>query len=177
MALTIKQIRSIESDDELLDRLLAELKLLFPPDLRSDPIVFLSGLQNVPKRLRVMASTYELDVSMALDDLAWHFVNHHSSLELAEETFLGLRELEAPEAAEIFQEALHIIKPHWQELENGIQSKAAHDWLDSTGIQALIDPLNDRMWTFLKQFPDKSFFSPWLAYARKYPDRCVTIAD
>ena len=85
-----------------------------------------------------MAATYDLDVSMALDDLAWHFINHDGSMEFAEETVLGLRELEAPEAADIFHAALEIIAPHWQELEDGMQAKAAHDWLDSKGIQASI---------------------------------------
>jgi hypothetical protein len=37
---------------------------------------------------------------MALDDLGWHFYNFHSR-ELAEETYRGLRELGADEAAEI----------------------------------------------------------------------------
>jgi hypothetical protein len=176
MALTIKQIRDVPSNDKLLDLLLDELKLLFPPELRSDPAAFLSRLQNAPAGFRAMAATYDLDVSMALDDLAWYFVNHHELLDLAEETIFGLRELEAPEAAEIFQEALLIIQPHWSKLTNEVQPKAAHDWLDATGLQALIDPLSKRLWNYLKQFPDNSFFSLWLAYARKYPGRCIAIA-
>ena len=177
MTLTINQIRAIKSDAELLDRLLDELKRCFPPEVRGDSTVFVSRLQNAPAGLRAMAATYDLDVSMALDDLAWHFINHHESLELAEETVSGLRELESPEAAKIFQEALVIIKPYWQELQSDRQSKAAHEWLDSTGIQASMNPLSDGMWNYLKQFPDRSFFSLWLAYARKYPDRCVPTVD
>ena len=173
MALTIKQIRSTDSDDELLKLLLGELKILFPPEVRSDPIVFLSRLQNAPVGLRAMALTYELDVSMALDDLAWHFVNHQDLFELAEETIFGLKEIEAQEAANIFEEALSIIKPHWQKLQNGLEPKTAHAWLDSTGIQASIDPLNYRLWNFLKRFPDNSFFSAWMTYARKHPERCL----
>jgi hypothetical protein len=175
--MTIKQIRATKSGEELLDLLLAELKRCFPPEVRGDSTVFVSRLQNAPAGLRAMAATYDLDVSMALDDLAWHFINHHESLELAEETVSGLRELESPEAAEIFRDALAIIKPHWPELQAGRQSKAAHDWLDATGIQALIDPLSRRLWDYLKQFPDRSFFSLWIIYARKYPDRCVGRAD
>jgi hypothetical protein len=120
-----------------------------------------------------MATTYDLDVSMALDDLGWHFVNHHGSQELAEETILGLDELEANEAGEIFRAALEIIKPHWQGLENMAQSKAAHDWLDSKGIQDLMNPLNDRMWKLLKQYDKSSLMSLWVTYARKYPERCI----
>jgi len=120
-----------------------------------------------------MASTYELDVSMALDDLAWHFVNYHSSLELAEETIAGLNELEAPEAADIFQKALAIVKPHWQELDKAAQSKSPHDWLDAKGIQDLMNPLDDQMWRLLKQYDKSSLMSLWTTYARKYPERCV----
>lgn len=64
-----------------------------------------------------MAATFGLDVSMALDDLAWHFVNHHS-VDWYEETSQGLRELEAVEAAELFEKAFAIIEPHWIELES-----------------------------------------------------------
>jgi hypothetical protein len=173
MALTIKQIRSTGSDDELIDLLLGELRRLFPTELRNDPVVFLSRLQGAPRGLRAMACTYELDVSMALDDLAWHFVNYHGSIELAEETVSGLRELEAPEAAEVFQEALAVIEPHWEELENVAQSKTAHAWLDSQGIQELMNPLNDRMRKLLSQYDKGSFMSLWASYARKYPERCA----
>jgi hypothetical protein len=177
MALTIKQIRGTKSDDKLFGLLSAELNLLFPPDLRDDSAVFLSRLQAAPVGLRAMASSYELDVSMALDDLAWHFINHHSLLELAEETVSGLRELEGLEAAEIFQEAFAIIKPFWEELQSDRQSKAAHDWLDATDIQASIDPLNTRMWDVLKQLGPNGLLSLWTPYARKYPDRCVVRSE
>jgi hypothetical protein len=176
MALSIKQIRNTRSDEELLDLFLEELRQLFPPELRDDPSVFYSRLHAAPAGIRAMAVTYELDVSMALDDLAWHFINYHSSIELAEETIAGLNELETPEAAEIFQEALHIIKPHWQELEQVSQSKEPYDWLDSKGIQDLMNPLNDRMWKLLKQYDKSSLMALWVTYARKYPERCSTPA-
>ena len=173
MALTIQQIRSASSDEELLNLLGRELERLFPPELRKNPVVFLSQLYAAPRGLRAMSMTYELDLSMAMDDLAWHFVNHHSSLELAEEINAGLNELEAPEAAKTFSAALAIIKPHWEELEGVAKSKAAHDWLDSEGIQDLMNPLNDRMWQLLKEYGDSGLISLWATYARKYPERCV----
>lgn len=173
MALTVAQIHSAKSDDELIKLLLAELRQHFPPQIRADAVVFLSRLQNSPLGLRAMAATYDLDVSMALDDLAWHFINHHSLPEFAEETIFALRELEAPEAADLFAAAFEIIKPHWQELQSDRESKAAHDWLNATGIQAAINPLNTRMWDYLKQFPAQGLFSLWATYARKYPERCI----
>lgn len=122
-----------------------------------------------------MAATYDLDVSMALDDLAWHFINHHSLREFAEETIAGLCELEAPEAAEIFASAFKILEPHWSDLPDAARCKSPHDWLDANGIQAAVDPLNEHMRDFLKQQPDGSLFSLWLAYARKFPERCLAI--
>jgi hypothetical protein len=52
-----------------------------------------------------MAATFELDVSMALDDLGWHFVNwtHRG---FCDATLWGLRELEAGEYADMFVKAL-----------------------------------------------------------------------
>ncbi len=86
MTLTAEQIRRARSDDELLKLFTGYLQQLFPPDSRGDPVVFLWQLNAAPEGLRAMAVTYELDVSMALDDLAWHVINHHSSLELAEKS-------------------------------------------------------------------------------------------
>lgn len=122
-----------------------------------------------------MAATYDLDVSMALDDLAWHFVNHHSSQDFAEETIQGLHELGAAEAAEIFAAAFAIIKPHWQELEavSLKSAKEAHAWLDAKGIQNQINPLNDRLWSLLRQQPTNSLMDYWVTYARKNPEHCL----
>ena len=98
MALTIQQIQIAGSDEELLKLLGVELGRLLPSECINDPAVYLSRLYAAPGGLHAMAVTYELDISMTMDDLAWHFVNYHSSLELAEETITGLNELEALEA-------------------------------------------------------------------------------
>jgi len=39
---------------------------------------FVAEIKELPVGLRSMATTYELDVSLALDDLGWHFGNWHS---------------------------------------------------------------------------------------------------
>lgn len=177
MALTIAQLRGAQSDGEVFQLLKAELNALFPPDSRRDNAVFLSRLQTAPRGLRAMAATFELDVSMTLDDLAWHFVNHHD-LDLCEETSGGLRELEAVEAAELFDAAFAVMKPRWDELEavsrgNDDGSINAHDWLDQTRIQKQIDPLTKRMWKLLDEWRDHGLMHYWIAYARAYPERCV----
>lgn len=177
MALTIEQIHSASSDHDLFKLLGKELEGLFPLEIRRDPIVFLSRLSTAPRGLRAMATTYDLDVSMALDDLAWHFVNHQRSFELVAETVYGLRELDATQAAEIFEAALAIITPHWDCLPEVAALKgggAKHDWLDSRGIQSQMDPLNNRMWKVLDQYENRSLLSLWTIYARKHPQRCCS---
>lgn len=181
MSLTIEKIRDAPSDADLLRLLQSELNLLFPPESRRDVTVFLSKLQTVPAGLRAMAATFELDVSMALDDLAWHFVNY-PNLDWYEETLQGLRELEASEAAELFEKAFAIVEPHWNKLGEVAVAEnekfgAIHDWLNATGIEKQMDPLDDRMWKLLGQWPDTGLMQYWITYARKYPERCVTATE
>ena len=179
MSLTIEQIRDAPSDADLLRLLQTELDLLFPRESRRDVPVFLSKLQTVPAGLRAMAAIFELDVSMTLDDLAWHFVNY-PNLDWYEETLQGLRELEASEAAELFAKAFAIVEPHWNKLGEVAEDKkfgAIHDWLNSTGIQKQIDPLNAQMWKLLGQWPDSGLMHYWVVYARKYPERCLVGAE
>jgi hypothetical protein len=177
MALTIAQIRKAQSNEELFRLLKAELNEWFPPESRRDNAVFILRLQNAPRGLRAMAVTFDLDVSMAVNDLAWHFVNH-PDLNLCAETSKGLRELEATEAAELFDAAFAIVEPMWEELETAAQNESSgsaktHDWLDETGIQEQIDPLNKRMWKLLDRWREHGLMHYWIAYARKYPERCT----
>src|SRR5262245_54549512 len=103
MSLTVQQISSTVSDDALFRLLSDELRRLFPPTISADKERLLSAMQLAPRGLRAMASIYQLDVSMALDDLAWHFVNHRD-IRMYRETLGGLRELRAEEAAALFDE-------------------------------------------------------------------------
>jgi hypothetical protein len=119
-----------------------------------------------------MAGIFDLDVSMALDDLAWHFGNHNDERFL-QETVLALRELEAVEAADLFQSAWDIAAPYLPEIRiKDWESEDPHDYFDRT-IQSMVDPLNDRMWAICKECGDRGLLQYWLAYARKYPERCV----
>jgi hypothetical protein len=173
MALSIGQIRNAATDADLLKLLQSELNLLFPPELRRDNVIFLSRLQAAPRGLRAMAATFELDVSLSLDDLAWHFINHHN-FDSYEITINGLREIEAFEAAEIFEKAFFIVRSQWDELENySLDKNSLLKWLEETGIQTRIDTLNDEMWKLLGQWPKIGLMHYWVSYARKYPERCV----
>ena len=175
MALTVAQISSAETDEALRELLSTELSRIFPPSLTADKNAQLDACQKAPRGMRAMAAIYQLDVSMALDDLAWHFYNHHD-VRFYKETRWGLQELEAYEAAEIFEQAYAIIAPNWETLGESRNEKEwddMHNWFDETGIQPSIDPLNDRLWKICKQWPEFGLLHYWLPYARKYPERCV----
>lgn len=173
MILSLVSIQSAKDDQELFERLSETLKAMFPPELQEDREKFLTALQSAPRGLRAMAGIFDLDVSMALDDLAWHFGNHNDERFL-QETVLSLRELEAVEAADLFQSAWEVAAPYLPEIRTkDWESEDPHDYFDRT-IQSMVDPLNERMWAICKECGPRGLLQYWLAYARRYPERCVT---
>jgi hypothetical protein len=126
---------------------------------------FVAEIKELPAGLRAMAATYELDVSLALDDLGWHFGNWHS-IELAEETAAGLEELGARELAELFRAAFDLVQDYWMELggDNWM------DWYHGSPLEKALQSLNDRAWAILKQ-RKHGIFSYWVDYAKKHPER------
>jgi len=112
-----------------------------------------------------MAATYELDVSLTLDDLGWHFGNWHD-IALAEETNRGLEELGVTELAIIYRNALEIALRYWKELGAEDWSK----WYHESPLEKAINPLNEQAWKFLDKRKN-GIFSYWVEYARKHPDR------
>jgi len=174
MSLTSAAIQSAASDDELFNLLSNELSWVFPPEIQDDPERFLAALPKAPRGLRAMATIHALDVSMSLDDLGWHFLNNNDE-RLIQETAMGLQELEAKEAADIFLSAWALVKPHMQDIER-LQSSAEEpqDFLDSFGIQEKMDPLSERMWALCESCGQFGLMSYWLSYARKHPANCTT---
>jgi hypothetical protein len=175
MALNIAQINAANSGRELVHLLIAELSIWFPPEVRQDKKIFISRLRAAPRGLRAMGSTFLLDTSAMTQDLAWCFLNHLNP-DLYEETLWGLRELGAADRAQIFTEAFSIIMPNLpQALEvakrHGVQAIPA--WLKQSGVQARIDPLNERMRKILDEWRDYPPTHYWVVYARRHPDRCV----
>src|SRR5262252_3789767 len=112
MGITIEAIDS-SSDDELFALLGKELEGRISAARGSAE--FVAQIRELPVGLRAMAATYELDVSLALDDLGWHFGNWHNE-ELARETARGLETLGARELADLFRQAFEIAKKYWTEL-------------------------------------------------------------
>ncbi|HEY6308410.1 MAG TPA: hypothetical protein VI488_18340 [Candidatus Angelobacter sp.] len=173
MNLNLADIQNAKTDDDLFQRLSSALTEVFPPELQENRDQFYAALLAAPRGLRAMAGIYDLDVSMGLDDLAWHFGNHDDDRFL-QETATSLRELEANEAAALFSAAWDIVRPYLPEIRTRDWAGGEfHDYLDRTGIQLRIDPLNDDMWAICKACGELGLIRYWLTYARKYPERCV----
>ena len=174
MALTEEHMRACKSDDELFRALSDELKRRLPPEEDLDALV--ARLRGLPKGLRAMAAIYQLDVSMALDDLGWHFANWHHRPYHAE-TLRGLKELEAHGAAEIFSSAYALAQPYWDTIGELLAQDFDRfvEWYRGSGLETALDPLNERMWDLCK--PKYGLMDYWLSYARKYPEKVVSAFD
>jgi hypothetical protein len=166
--LTVEAIDS-RTDDELFKLLGKELEKRISAN-RGSP-EFVAEIRNLPIGLRAMAATYELDVSLALDDLGWHFGNWHN-MELAEETVQGLEELDARGLAEVFREAFQLAKQYWAEL-------GAEDWMEwypDSLFERAVRPLDKQARSILKDKGD-SIFKYWVNYARRHPERIGAVED
>lgn len=157
-----------DSNDKVLKALSDELTRRLPG--RSSPD-FLEAARSLPRGLRAMAVTYELDVSLTLDDLGWHFGNWHD-LELAQETALGLEELGATELAAIFREAMRHARRFWRELG----AEGWMKWYHGSDLEAAVRPLNEQAWRLLKSRWN-GILSYWVEYARKHPEHVDARAD
>jgi hypothetical protein len=159
-----RRIVDAMTDQEVLDLLTAELERRVDSALHDDLDAFVAALQRLPDGFRAMAATYQLDVSIALDDLGWHFGNwHHHGY--AAETARGLRTLGATRAAELFEAAYALALPYWDEL-------GRDDWMKwyqrPCPLEAAVTPLNNQMWALLS---DKlKVMKYWVDYARQHPD-------
>ena len=162
MGITIEAIDS-SSDDELFKLLGKELENRISAK-RGSP-EFVAEIRNLPVGLRAMAATYELDVSLTMDDIGWHFGNWHDS-ELAAETARGLEELGAKDLAKVFTEAFQIARQYWTELGSENWTK----WYFDSPFNKAVDPLTERAWSILKDKPN-GIFKYWVDYARRHPER------
>ncbi len=161
-SITVKSIAS-GSDDEVFSLLGRELERRIA-SARGSP-EFIAEIKELPAGLRAMAATYELDVSLALDDLGWHFGNWHS-IESAQETAAGLEELGAQELAKVFRSAFDLAHDYWMELGEEYWM----DWYHGSALEKAVEPLNQKAWAILKQ-RKHGIFSYWVDYARMHPER------
>ncbi len=173
MGLTVEAIQKASSDEELVDLLTAELQLRLPEQMLEDRDLYHQALTALPRGLRAMAGIHEFDVSMSMDDLAWHFGNQNDERDLRG-TSDGLRELGLTEFAEFFDRAWKIMEPHLDVLRRGeVKAEDFSEWLEKIGAQQQIDPMNDVIWDYCDKFPGLGLMQSWAEYAKKYPERCV----
>ena len=174
MSLSLADIKSANSDEALFKLLSAELNHQLPKSVHANYDVLVQSVRGLPRGLRAMAAIYRLDVSMAMDDLGWHFFNFHHR-DLCNETLLGLRELEALEVAEIFEQALAKIEPYWETIGRLKEDSpnAFANWYDSSDLSAALKSLNKRLWEICTASPQYGLMQFWLIYARKYPERVL----
>jgi hypothetical protein len=160
--MTAEQIEA-SSDDELFSLLGNELETRISAD-RGSP-EFLAQIRELPVGLRAMAATYEFDVSLALDDVGWHFGNWHSR-ELAEETARGLEELGAVDLERIFRQGFRIAQDYWTELG----SESWMEWYHGSEFERAVVPLSREARSILKG-KKSGIFDYWIEYARRFPER------
>jgi hypothetical protein len=178
MSLNAENIIAAKTDEQLFKLLSSELNLRLPEYVQKDNEVLLQALRELPRGLRAMAATHRLDVSMALDDLGWHFYNFNHR-KLCDEIQWGLRELGAAEAAELFESARALVEPHWEIIENlklsgeeNSHTKFA-DWYKASGLEAALSSFNEKLWEICSTSKDYGLMSFWLSYARKHPERVL----
>ncbi|MBL8523357.1 MAG: hypothetical protein JNN20_06695 [Betaproteobacteria bacterium] len=174
-SLTVGSIASM-SDDDLLTALFDEVGMWMSAALHDELDEFVRVGREAPTGIWAMAMTYQLDVSMALDDLGWHFANwcHRG---YCEETGRALKELEAGELSDIFARAYSIVGHQWDQVvklrSNSFGEFA--DWYNDSELEATLNPLNQRWWELCSS-QNNGLFRYWLLYARKYPEHVVSDA-
>src|SRR5262245_54104420 len=149
------------TDAEVGDAIARELYRRLPGHDALD--VYVDGLQALPIGLRSMAAIHQLDVSLTLDDLGWHFGNwHHHGY--AKETAQGLRVLGAHRAAELFQAAYGEAMRYWDRLSQPDWM----DWYHGSPLEEAVRPLDREMWEL---YPSASggLLRLWVSYARAHP--------
>jgi hypothetical protein len=174
MVLTIKGIRAARSDKVLFDKLTTELTRRLPVNLHDDLDLFVEEIRSFPPGLRAMAATFKLDVSMALDDLGWHFANFHHR-EYCNETSHGLWELEAQEVAQIFDQAYQRVLPYWGQISDmlAVDFFVFSEWYHESELEKVLSPLNRRLWGIGDLSAEFRLMRFWMEHARKHPERCV----
>jgi hypothetical protein len=176
MALTVEQIRATESDEALFELLSSELERLIPKAYHDERDLYHRKVATLPRGLRAMAGIQFFNVSMAMDDLAWHFGNQNDERDLRE-TLDGLRELGLVEIAEQFEWAWEFMKPYMPKLKNGIgcgefsDGRSFSEWLSDVGARDFVAPMNEMIWKYCEQHPKHRLLASCIENARKHPER------
>jgi Rad3-related DNA helicase len=168
--ITSERIKDVKDDEDLYEIISSEMSNLMQDINFSDKKEYVKAIQSLPKLYWALGAIYDLDVSLALDDLGWHFGNHYS-LELANETLKALKEIGADEEYEIFSEALEIVKKYWAELGDALKPENIEnfpDWYANSELEKRLEELNRRMWKIVPE--RRSLLSYITNYARAHPE-------
>jgi hypothetical protein len=170
--LTQTRILACPTHDGLFDLLSEELQRRLPEFTGGDLDQHLRRLRMLPVGLHAMAVVHPLDVSITLDDLGWHFGNwpHH---DYSKETIWALRELEAFEQAELFEQAYALAQPHWSMISTLPDDKFS-GWYYGSAFARATEPLTRRFWQL--QEIDNGLLGYWTRYARKYPHKVAMLS-
>lgn len=126
----------------------------------------------MPKCFWALGSIYDLEVSISLDDLGWHFGNHYH-WNLALETLEALKTIHAYEEAEILEETLKILEKYWIALGKVLNEENGNfpRWYEKSDLEDLLLPLNRRMWKLNEQ---RSLLEVLTVYVRNNPEAAIT---
>lgn len=161
-------------DDEELYKLISNELYEQTKDINLDETDFyIERLKILPKCLWALGSIYELDVSICLDDLGWHFNNHYH-WEMAQETLKALNYIGANKEADIFEEALKIVKKYWLELGRVINNKNGEfpEWHEKSQMDDELMALNEKMWELNKE---KGLLDLLTEYVRDNPEAALSV--
>src|SRR5262249_31252974 len=107
--------------------------------------------------------------------LGWHFANWHH-MGYCDLTNEGLRELDAAEAATIFDQAFELVVAYWDHISDLLTAGVNEfgKWYHGSPLSEALGPLNQRMWQIAEESTEFRLMRFWLQYARKYPERVAT---
>jgi hypothetical protein len=162
----------IAADDKFLRQLSSELCQCLADALYDDHEMLMLTMRRLPRGLHAILATHHLAKNTIVGDFGWHFYKvHHRGL--CDETQWGLRELEAAEAADLFEAARALVEPHWDEIGRlkAISDEAFDEWYNKSVLERELAPLTMRLWDIHDSLHYFGLKQIWLDYARKYPDR------
>jgi hypothetical protein len=158
-------------DEQLLDQLFVVLQKRVTGEPSSLDGSFVAELANLSPGLRAMATTHHLDVSLTLDDLAWHFLNFGEPGFVAA-TGAGLRELDLVELADLFDAMYSIVAPHISSMR---EEAGYEDVLTREGeierVNVRVDSADALMENTEPKVSGSAIYGAWVRYARMHPFR------
>jgi hypothetical protein len=159
-----------QSDEQILQRIFATLSAA---GLKASPYSwdgdYAKQVRQLPPGLRAMAATHYLDVSLTLDDLAWHFFNFGEPNHVFE-TEAGLMELGLDALANLFHQTHELVCPY---LPNPSDGQPIYESLERDGKTDALEQLEESLRILERDSPKLSggvIYAAWVRYARRHPE-------